>query len=198
MDRPTADVALAAREVSKRFGPVVALDRVSLEVRRGRMRRADRRERLGEDDAAALLQPADRSGRGHRAGRRRRRRRRSIPSRCAGAWATCRRTAGCSRTGACAATSRWCPGSAAWRTRRRCADRGAALVGLEPARWRPLAARAVRRPAPARRRGPRAGREPGRDPARRAVRRARRHHPRRAAGHVRSSCGASSASPTCW
>ena len=35
MDRPTADVALAAREVSKRFGPVVALDRVSLEVRRG-------------------------------------------------------------------------------------------------------------------------------------------------------------------
>jgi osmoprotectant transport system ATP-binding protein len=29
------DIALAARSVSKRFGPVVALDRVSLEVRRG-------------------------------------------------------------------------------------------------------------------------------------------------------------------
>jgi osmoprotectant transport system ATP-binding protein len=35
MDRPSGDVALAAREVSKRFGPVLALDRVSLEVRRG-------------------------------------------------------------------------------------------------------------------------------------------------------------------
>jgi len=35
MDRPSGDVALAAREVSKRFGPVQALDRVSLEVRRG-------------------------------------------------------------------------------------------------------------------------------------------------------------------
>jgi osmoprotectant transport system ATP-binding protein len=35
MDRPSGDDALAAREVSKRFGPVLALDRVSLEVRRG-------------------------------------------------------------------------------------------------------------------------------------------------------------------
>jgi osmoprotectant transport system ATP-binding protein len=35
MDTPAAGVALAAREVSKRYGPVVALDRVSLEVRRG-------------------------------------------------------------------------------------------------------------------------------------------------------------------
>ena len=35
MDRPSDDVALAAREVSKRFGAVVALDRVSVRVRRG-------------------------------------------------------------------------------------------------------------------------------------------------------------------
>ena len=35
MNRPPDDTALVAREVSKRFGPVVALDRVSLDVRRG-------------------------------------------------------------------------------------------------------------------------------------------------------------------
>ena len=35
MNRPPDDTALVAREVSKRFGSVVALDRVSLDVRRG-------------------------------------------------------------------------------------------------------------------------------------------------------------------
>src|SRR3954465_4714563 len=35
MDPHHSDVALAAREVSKRYGDVVALDRGSLEVRRG-------------------------------------------------------------------------------------------------------------------------------------------------------------------
>ena len=58
------------------------------------------------------------------------------------------------------------------------------LVGLDPPRPRPLPRAALRRPAPARRRRPRAGRRPAGDAHGRAVRRHRPDQPRAPAGRV--------------
>ena len=64
------------------------------------------------------------------------------------------------------------------------------LVGLDPARYaRPLPARAVRRPAPAGRRGPRARRGPGGAAHGRAVLRGRPDRARPAAGRVPAAAG---------
>ena len=68
-----ADLALSAAGVSKRFGTVVALDDVSLEVARRRVRGAGRGERVGQEHAAARVQRPDRDRRRPRPRRRARR-----------------------------------------------------------------------------------------------------------------------------
>ena len=198
--RPDPAAERARRErVCKRFGAVVALDGVSLEVRARRVRRADRRERLGQDDAAALLQPTDRARRGRSAGRTARTWRRWTPSSCGGASATCPQDGGLLphwRVRRNVALVPWLRGDAA--TRPRLPSARCELVGLEPDafgdRWpRELSGGQRQRVALARALA--AG--PGRAPPRRAVRRARRDHPRRPAGRLPRASAASSRSPRC-
>ena len=178
-------IALEAREVSKRYGAVIALERVSLEVRRaecvaligesgsGKTTLLRCFNRLTDPDAGTVLVDGADAAAVDPVALRRRDRLRAPGRRPAAALARP------PERGAGALASRPC------RTRPARADRALRLVGLEPAAvGQPLAARALRRPAPAGGRRPRAGRAAGRRPARRAVRRARRDHPRRPAGRL--------------
>ena len=159
--------------------------------------------RLRQDDLAEDDQPADRADLGHDHDRRRGRpqpaRRRAAPP---------HRLRHPGRQPLPAHDGRaehraWCP-SCSSGTKRVDArvDELLELVSLDAGEVpRPLPARALRRPAAARRRGPRPGRRPAGGPDGRAVRRGRPDHPAAAAGRAdvasRTSCARpSSASPT--
>ena len=107
---------LRAENLTKRYGSVVALAEVSVEVTRaecvvligesgsGKTTLLRCFNRLVDpDDGRILIEGVDAPS--------------STPSRCAAGSATCRRTAACFLTGEYSATWSWCPGSAGCRTR---------------------------------------------------------------------------------
>ena len=169
--RATATRRVALNAVSKRFGSgdnaVLALDRISLQVRTGRVRLPGRRLRLRQDHPA---QPGRRARPRHvRRGRAQRQGRPDVP----GGRAVPLAVGGQERRAGAAAA-------------RRAPQRSASpavlelleLVRLERLR-RQAAPPAVRRHAPAGRPGPGPGPGGRRPPHGRALRRPRRHDPRR-------------------
>ena len=180
--------------VSKRFGPVRAVQDVTLEIGTGRVRRPARPQRLRQDDAA----PPDRRLRGPRrghgpAGRDGRRRGRLGP---AGAAA---RGHGLPGLRALPAPDRGAqrrlraPAWRSWGARRR---------GARPRRpgraRRPLPAPALRRPAAARRARARARARAGRRAPGRALEQHRPGAPHLDARRARRHPARDRASPSCW
>ena len=105
---PRAPKRCSATGVSKRFGDVVALDDVTLEVAAGECVALVGESGSGKTTLLRCFNRLVEPDGGDGARRRRRRRRRSMPSSCGGTSATSRRTAGCCRTGRCDATSSSC------------------------------------------------------------------------------------------
>ena len=187
------EMTLRAIALSKRYGTVVALDRVSLEVRRGECVALIGESgsgkttllrcfnRLTDPDAGqVLVDGADVAGARSRSALRRRVGYVPQDGGLLPHWRVRRNVA----------LVPWLRGQADADAQ---ADRALRLVGLEPAamgeRWpRELSGGQRQRVAVARALAARAGHRP----ARRAVRRARRDHPRRPAGHVPASSAESS------
>ena len=166
--------------------------------RRGRIPRHRRRLRLRQDHAAAAGQPADRRRRGHASRSRARTSARSIRSQLRRRIGYVFQSGGLfphlSVADNIGITPKLLGRPAAEIAAR--VDELLDLVRLDRAQLpRPLSARTVGRPAPARRRRPRAGGEAAHRADGRAVRRARSADPRRARRRLSRRCTASSGSP---
>ena len=177
---------IVVTDVTKSYGPVVALDGVSVPRRRGRDRRPGRAQRLREVDAASHARRASSAtDRGPDLGRRRRRRAR--PARAVRAHAAGRPPDAVARR----PRQRLAPA----RERRRRPARGTRAGGGALRRARPRRVRAgplvgaLGRDAPAGRLRAHAARREARAAARRALRRTRRDHPHRDAGVARRRHG---------